>query len=268
MNFAVGAKIGSYKIIKQIGEGGFGKTFLSHHVNFGDKVKACIKVNLDPQDQGLMREEANLLFEVHHMSLPTCREYNEFSGGFSALAMSFIDGKNLADIVEGRRKSGLSLEAEHVCWMMERNLGALGYLHMMGIVHADVKPQNDIIRPQDHNAILVDMGFSKKNPGRHTTPVGYTNFFTPPEIVLGNKPPIPETDIYSLGVTALYAFGGDFRSLTFPGNIPQELTRFFGKFILREPLKRPNDAYALMDELSDIRLKVFGQRHSFKELVI
>jgi serine/threonine protein kinase len=196
--------------------------------------------------------------------LPTLRDFIRCEDGSYVLVMTYIEGKDLYKIVKEDYPRGM--DPEHVCWIMQRLLNALHYLHFYAIIHYDVKPQNIIIK-KEHNAVLVDYGLSSIRPGRKTRGEGYTPAFAAPEQIAGG-PPIPETDIYGLGVSMIYALGGNFIGKTYPSSVPMELQEFINQMILHDPLKRPKEAQSLIKPLSNLREKLFGRRSSKKELVI
>jgi len=178
--------------------------------------------------------------------------------------MTYIEGPSLDKIIESNDR----IEPEHVSWMSQRILNALHYLHFNGIIHGDVKPQNIIIKPKEHNAVLVDYGLSITGTNGKTLPEGYTPLFAAPEILDG-KPPLPESDIYSLGLTMIYALGGDPVRKTYPKDTPKEIQNYFDSMVVYNPMDRPNwQKIDLVKKLSDIREKVFGCRHSNSKLEI
>ena len=250
--------IGNYKIIKQIGEGGFGRTYEAKHLLLGKK--ACLKQNiyLSKEDEKLLREESKLLWDVHHHSLPAMRDYFKSPDGSCIMAMSFIEGKTLEHSVKKHK----AIHPEDVCWVTQRTLNALYYLHSMGIVHGDVKPPNLIIQPQIHNAVLVDYGLSCLRPKRLSTAIGYTEVFAAPEITEG-KPPLPESDLYSLGLTMMYALGGDPIGKSIPDHVRKPLREFCHDLVRYNAVDRPNwKKQDLVKRLSEIRYESFGRRHS------
>jgi len=250
--------IGNYEVVRQIAEGGFGRTYEAKHILLEEK--ACLKqnLNLTTTDAELLRREAKLLWDVHHHSLPAMRDFFKGSDGSYIMAMSFIEGKGLEKIIEKHK----ALHPEEVCWITQRLLNALHYLHSMGIIHGDVKPPNVIVQPNLHNAVLVDYGLASLLPTRKTSAAGYTAIFAAPEIMDG-KPPIPESDLYSLGLTMIYALGGDPVNKTHHDHVPKLLQDFIDDLVRYNPLERSNwEKLDLVAKLSDIRQEVFGRRHS------
>jgi len=129
-------------------------------------------------------------------------------------------------------------------------------------VHCDIKPQNVIVQPQEHNAILVDYGLSSLRPKHDTKALGYTAVFAAPEVIAG-KPPLPAADFYSLGLTMLYTLGGNPITKEFPDAVPKPLADFYRAMIHYNPKERPDWSKGdLVKRLSDVRLEVFGRRHS------
>jgi serine/threonine-protein kinase len=249
--------IGNYKILKVIGQGGFGTTYLAEH----DLIKkpAVIKQSNFKSDlaQEIILNEASLLWDVNHWALPTVKDVLTSADGDVLMVMSFIAGDELFDYV----KTHGPVDAETACWIAQRILSALYYLHFQGIVHRDVKPANIIVNFDTHIATLVDFGLSKLKPDGTPDPSGYTPFFGAPEQIDG-KAPIPESDIYSLGMTMIYMLGGDIRSKTVPDSVPWQLKDFIHAMIREDPLKRPKSCKELNEELGEIRNKLFKRKHS------
>lgn len=251
-------KIGNYEIIKQIGEGGFGRTYKARHIHLDEF--ACLKQNIGitKEDAELLKREAKLLWNVQHYSLPAMRDFFPAPDDSFVMVMSFIEGKNLDDSVKKHK----AIDPENVCWVSQRLLNALAYLHTNGIVHGDVKPPNIIVQPSIHNAVLVDYGLSSLRPKSYTKPEGYTPLFAAPEISEG-KPPIPESDFYSLGLTMIYALGGDPLAKTMPNHVPKVLQNFCLDLVKYNPLDRPNwKDVDLVKRLSDVRFEAFKRRYS------
>ncbi|MBI4440622.1 serine/threonine protein kinase [Candidatus Woesearchaeota archaeon] len=253
--------IGSYEIIRQIGEGGFGRTYEAKHVLLEER--ACLKqnINLSGADAELLRQEAKLLWNVHHHSLPAMRDFFKAADGSYIMAMSFIDGKPLDKAIEKHN----ALNPETVCWISQRLLNALYYLHSSGIVHGDVKPPNVIVQPKVHNAVLVDYGLACLRPTRTSSAIGYTAVYSAPEILAG-RPPLPESDLYSLGLTMMYMLGGDPMAKSYPDHVPKQLQHYCDGLVKHNALERPNwDKGDLIARLAEVRQELFGRKSSKEE---
>ena len=158
--------------------------------------RICPRCGLDYQDEDVCPLHGATLLDVDE------RFY---------LMMDFIDGATLEDLaVEYSKQRGRPLpEADCVEWIAQV-ASALRSLHLLGVVHRDVKPDNIKIRVGDGAAILLDFGLTKKveeaglygtvrqtGTGRLGTP-GYA----PPDST-EQQSPEARSDIYALGMTLL-----------------------------------------------------------------
>jgi len=256
--------IGNYKIIKQIGKGGFGRIFQAKHVLLEEL--ACLKQNINgsPKDGELLRLEAKLLWKLdEYHSIPSAKDFFEISPNNYVMVMSYIDGRTLQETVENAEKKNTRIHPEDACWITERLLGALYYCHQNGVVHSDIKPENIFVEPKKHDIKLIDFGLAAYRPKSRTSAVGFTPRYAAPELIQG-KPPIPETDLYGAGIVMLYALGGDVEKKSFPKNIPEQIVKFCNELIKYDPVERPNwDKMNLIERLSDIRQEVFGRKHTY-----
>lgn len=249
--------IGNYKILKEIGEGGFGKTYLALHTILNKKVVIKQSLYKSMEAQKILLNEASVLFDLNHWALPTVKDVITDDENNLLLVMSYIEGAELNQYVN---ENG-PLEIETVCWITQRILSALYYLHYNGIIHRDIKPANIIVNFKTHIATLVDFGLSKLNPDCKIDSSGFTPYFSSPEQING-KAPIPESDIYSLGMTMIFLLGGNIKTKEVPFNIPDILKEFIERMIKENPLERFYDCKKLNDELSEIRELIFNRKHT------
>ncbi len=248
--------VGNYNILKVIGQGGFGTTYLAEHTILKKQVVVKQSNFKGPVAQQIMLAEAGLLWDVNHWGLPTVKDVLLTPEGDLLLVMNSIAGEELFEYV----KSNGPVEHETACWITQRILSALYYLHFRGIVHRDVKPANIIVNFDTHIATLVDFGLSKLQPDGSPDPSGYTPFFSAPEQIAG-KAPLPESDMYSLGMTMLCILGGDIRSKTLPDALPKELKSFIFAMLRDDPRQRPNNCKVLNEQLGALRKRLFKRAH-------
>jgi len=214
----------------------------------------------------ILEEEAKAVWDLRHFAIPAMRDIIKLDDGSSALVMSYIEGPTLEEVVQ---KKG-QMDPEHVIWIIQRVLNALQYLHFHGVVHGDIKPQNIIVQPDKHMAVLVDYGLSMVKPKADEENIGYTEIYSPPEQVKGD-PLLPETDLYSLGMTALYALNNNerlVRQKKLATSVPKPMRDFLSGLIVRDTLARPNwRKVDLCDEILKVREAAFGRaRSNMKEL--
>lgn len=255
-------RIGNYQIVNQIAEGGFGKTFLGRHLVLDEPV--CIKIphENDPLYVEMLLEEAKSIWDLRHYALPVMRDIVREKDRV-ALVMSYIPGKTLEKIVE---KVG-PLEPEHVSWIVDRSLNALQYLHHNEVIHGDVKPQNIIVQPTSHQIVLVDFGLAAVRPKKDDVNKGFTPYFASPEQEKGSVL-LPASDYYSLGMTMIYALGGEVESKKIPRATPEPLKEFITSLIVRDIAQR-QELYAsnIAETFAKVRRDSFGRASSgFKKI--
>lgn len=261
--------VGEYRILSKIAEGGFGQTYKAEHTVIGELV--CIKHchKLDTFDEEILIEEAKAMWDLRHYSVPAIRGLLRMPDKKLALVMSYVPGPTLAQIIEKLAEMNEILDPEHVAWIVERILNALRYIHYEGVVHGDLKPHNIIVAPEKHLASIVDFGLAKIKPKAGSRSKGHTEYFSAPEAIEG-KSILPESDLYSLGMTMIYALSGDAECVIrkeVPSSTPKLMQDFIKRLIVRYPLSRPRwpkdvNAPDLYDEYLEVREKSFGRRRS------
>ncbi len=256
-----GTIIGNYRVVEKIAEGGFGATYKAEHLIL--KHPACLKQGFmtGPESEAILMDEARALWDMRHYALPAMRDVIRHDDGSIILVMSYVEGPTLEEVVD---KAG-RLDPENVAWITQRLLNGLLYLHQHGVVHGDLKPKNVIVQPHKHLAVLVDFGLAAIRPTGKTAAKGYTELFSAPEMVDG-KPPIPETDLYSLGKTMLYCLTGSYdgvSALKVPASTPDPMCKFVKRLIVRDPLSRPNwSKENLIETFHQMRVDSFGRHQS------
>ncbi len=199
-----------YQIIRQLGQGGFGKTYLAQDL---DRLnEPCVVKQLSPQVEGsgalqkavvLFEGEAKRLRDLgEHPQIPMLYAYFEEDKNFY-LVQQFIEGKNLAKDLQDE---GLYDERE-IIDLLTKLLPVLKFVHQRQVIHRDVKPEN-IIRCNDDRLVLVDFGASKylTSPILKTGTVIGTAGYASPEQAIGK--PVFSSDLYSLGVTCIHLLTG------------------------------------------------------------
>jgi serine/threonine protein kinase len=259
-NNLTGKIIGDYRLLKEIAEGGFGTTYLGEHILTEQPV--CLKHchNVDPEFNEILLQETIAMWDLRHFSIPAVRNIIKLEDGRYMLIMSYIPGLTLEQVVN---KIG-PIPVEHVAWITERVLNALKYIHYHGVIHGDIKPQNIIIQNPTHTISIVDFGLSMVKPSARSDNKGYTALMSPPEQLKGSVL-VPESDLYSLGVTMIYALSGDIQAVkhrSVPNYVPDELCSFIRRLIVRDVNSRPKWGMGgkdLCDEIKEVRLKCFGK---------
>jgi serine/threonine protein kinase len=214
-----------YRVLRELANGRFGKTFLAEDTQMPSGKKCIIKqlkpIENSPQVDRIIREkfqrEAATLETLGDINSQIPRLYAYFiEAGEFYLVQEWIQGQTLSDRVQ---QVGLFSERE-VKEILLDILPVLQYIHSQGIIHRDLKPDNIIWRSRDSKPVLVDFGTIKEIMGTTVTASGRatssivvgTPGFIPNEQAAGK--PLFASDLYALGLTAIYLL---------TGKMPQEL---------------------------------------------
>lgn len=214
-----------YRIIKQLGEGGFGKTYLAEDTHMPSG-RHCVIKQLKPDAENsqiyqLIQErfqrEAAILEDLGkgHPQIPTLYGYFREADKFY-LVQELIEGQTLTQKIH---ISGVMSESS-VKSLLSELLPVFEYVHARRIVHRDVKPDNILIRVSDNLPVLIDFGAVRETMGTVVNSQGQstssivigTPGYMPSEQAAGR--PIFSSDLYALGLTAIYLL---------TGKIPQQL---------------------------------------------
>lgn len=222
-----------YEILRMLGRGGFGVTFLARDIYLPSQPlcvikQLCPKVTdppaLENARKRFEREAKTLSHLGSHSQVPMLLDYFTIEEEFY-LVQEYIRGATLARLI---RRCGPLSEAA-VKQFLRQMLPLLEYIHKQGVIHRDIKPQNIIRCEDDGRLVLIDFGAVKEQisqSGGAGIKTATTNFigtvgFAPPEQF--SLRPSYSSDIYALGVTCLYLLTGkaplDFESDRLTGEL-------------------------------------------------
>jgi serine/threonine protein kinase len=197
-----------YRIVKQIGQGGFGSVYRAWDLNLN---RACaIKENTDftESTQRQFEREAQVLSNLSHPNLVRVFDLINVPGQAQYLVMEYIDGEDLDSLLQREQRID---PARALVWIY-KVCEALTYLHEQNppIVHRDIKPANIRLTPKGE-VVLVDFGLVKVFAGGQKTTVGaraVTPGYSPPE-QYGHGTTDARTDVYALAATLYTLLTGD-----------------------------------------------------------
>lgn len=225
---------GKYKIIRVLGQGGFGITYLAKHTILNKDVaikeffpkKYCgrdnrynltIGINNNTENNNtdivenlkkrFLKEAQNIARLEHDAIIKIHDIYEENNTAY--YVMDYLDGENLNEMVKQNGPLSESKALEYISKVGE----ALEYIHSQNMIHFDVKPANIIIRKRDDSPILIDFGLSKQydNHGDATSTLlrGISHGYSPIEMYSGDNITFsPQVDVYSLAATLYYLLEG------------------------------------------------------------
>ena len=208
-----------YRIIRQIGRGGFGKTYLAEDTQrYREK---CVLKEFAPQVESdralrkaeeLFEREAGILYKLKHDRIPRFEALLRTridSKDCLFLVQEYIDGDSYWDLL----KRGGKFKQEEVTKLLAELLPVLDYIHQENLIHRDISPDNLIKRNSDGKPVLIDFGCVKiaanavsQSTGRHITLIGKKGYA--PEEQMGKGKAVPSSDLYSLAATILVLLTG------------------------------------------------------------
>ena len=214
-----------YRVVRELGKGGFGTTSLVEDTQLPSG-RRCVLKELMPVESSAeiytlvkqrFEREAVILEELGNLTLqiPSLYAYFAENNKFY-LVQEYVEGETIA----GRVQSQGVMSDAAVRELISGLLPVLAVVHDRKIIHRDIKPENVILRQRDHKPVLIDFGAVRETMGTlinangHTTQsiVIGTPGFMASEQAAGRA--VFASDLYSLGLTAIYAL---------TGKIPQEL---------------------------------------------
>ena len=251
---------GKYRIIRVLGQGGFGITYLAENIYFEKMVAIkeffpkdfCGRDNTSHLTLGTQNnaetveklkarflKEARNIAKLDHPGIIKIHDIFE-ENNTAYYVMDYIEGENLNQMV---KRDGSMSEEKAVGYIT--TVGeALEYIHSRQMTHFDVKPANIMVRRADNMPILIDFGLSKQYDAQgdatSTLMQGVSHGYSP--IELYNAGAItsfsPQTDVYSLAATLYYLISNTIpphatvlieENITFPIGFPMNLQKALSK---------------------------------------
>jgi formylglycine-generating enzyme required for sulfatase activity len=219
MKDSIPQTLGKYKIVEEIGRGGFAAVYKAIDTSLNRTVALKLLAAPPPGDPTFLERfwrEARTAANLKHPNIVAIYEVAEVEGRY-CLAMEFLPGRTLAQILQ---EEG-TLPPRRVAEITQQLASALDYAHARGFVHRDIKPSNIIVDDQGH-VTLTDFGTVKLPEGTKLTApwmsIGTPEYMSPEQISgLVIK---PASDIYSLGIVCYEMLSGQ---VPFSGAIPHVL---------------------------------------------
>ena len=206
---------GRYKVIQKVGEGGMGAVYKAIH-NKMDRVCAIKTLTgLSTDNEAAVarfNREAKNSSRIDSPHAITIYDFGEAENGLLYLAMEFIDGKQLSDILD---EEGV-LPVERVVHITDQIAEALTAAHALGIVHRDLKPDNIMLTEKADQADYVkvlDFGIAKTmadDGADNVTKTGFvlgTPAYMSPEQLTGESLDA-RSDVYSLAIIVYEMLSG------------------------------------------------------------
>ncbi len=203
---------GRYRVIKQLGQGGFGNTFEVDECGKTKVLKVLTENN--PKAIELFQQEAKVLSQLNSAGIPKVEPDGYFtvlpknsSVPLHCLAMEKIEGVNLQQWMEFRNYQRIS-ETQALNWLKQL-VEILALVHAHQYFHRDIKPQNIMLRPSGQ-LVLIDFGAVRQVTTTILAGNSHTRIisqgYSPPEQQNGYS--VQQSDFFALGRTFIFLLTG------------------------------------------------------------
>ncbi len=204
-----GERIGPYKLLQQIGEGGFGVVWMAGQEQPVRRRVALkiIKMGMDTKEViARFEQERQALAMMEHPNIAKVFDAGATQYGRPFFVMELVRGVKITDYCDQQELATAERLALfiHVCQ-------AVQHAHQKGIIHRDLKPSNILVTINDGEPVpkVIDFGVAKATQGRLTDATLFTQFeqmvgtplyMSPEQAELTSLDIDTRSDIYSLGV--------------------------------------------------------------------
>jgi serine/threonine-protein kinase len=266
----VGQRFGSFRVVRELGQGGMGVVWLAEHELIRKRVAVKVLHEHLARDKRLVARflsEARTLTLVQHENIVAIYDL-DMSEGRPYLVMEYLEGQSLASLARGPLSVPLAVDL--LCQVCD----ALSAAHAHGVIHRDLKPGNVLLVPAGEGrqrVKLLDFGLAKSllypsemTPTQNGVLLGTPEFMAPEQCA--GEPVDARTDLYAVGVMAFQMLTGQLPFTGHPAELllahlqrppplahevkpglPQALSRV----LVRAMAKRPDQRFASAAELRE-----------------
>jgi hypothetical protein len=246
-------KIGPYRILEKIGEGGMGVVYLARDA---ERRQVALKVlgpavAGDPSARKRLSREVETMRRVHSPYVAEILDA-DVTGASPFVVTQYVQGRTLDEAV---KKDG-PLRGQALQRFAHGLAAALAAIHAAGVVHRDLKPGN-VMLGTSGEPVVIDFGIANMTDGTRVTQTGIvmgTPGYLAPEVIEG-EPSSPASDVHCWGATVAFAatgrqpFGtGTFQTIFFRvlngqaelGGVPSAMLPLLAAALTRNPRNRPS----------------------------
>ena len=267
---------GQYEVIGCLAHGGLGWIYLAHDRNVSDRW-VVLKGLLDTGDADAMAAavaERQFLAQVEHPNIVKIYNFVQHPDPTTGtlvgyIVMEYVGGQSLKEMLSERRQPDGSIEpmplGQAIAYALEV-LRALGYLHGLGLLFCDFKPENVI--QSEEQIKLIDLGGVRRIDD-NTSPIYGTAGYQAPEIAKDG--PSVSSDLYTVARSlAVLTFTFKGYASTFAAALPERaavplLTRFesYDRLLRRatdpDPGRRFESAAEMAEQLTGVLREVLAE---------
>jgi serine/threonine protein kinase len=261
-----GERIGRYKLLQEIGQGGFGTVWMAEQMEPVSRRVALkiIKMGMDTREViARFEAERQALAMMDHPNIAKVFDAGATPFGRPYFVMELVKGIPITQFCDERglgTRERLALFGD-VC-------SAINHAHQKGIIHRDIKPSNVMITLHGEKAVVkvIDFGIAKATQGKLTDKTLFTRFeqfvgtpvyMSPEQTSMSGLDIDTRSDIYALGILLYELLTGkppfDAKSLASAGY--EEMRR-----IIRE-VEPPRPSMRLSTAVGEERTRLAKARH-------
>jgi serine/threonine protein kinase len=274
----IGKEVGRYTVVRPLASGGMAELFIAKQEAMGGFEKAVVLKLLQPRYAENPRvvtmflDEARLAAKLNHPAIVHLYDVAE-DGGLKYIAMEYIHGETVADIVKRGLEVNNYLPLEHAVHIIRQTAAGLAYAHerrepdghVLRIVHRDVSPTNILVSFEGQTKI-VDFGIARAQDELREesgTRPGKASYMSPEQV--RGEPADYRSDIFSLGIMLyeltlcqrLYRGAPEVimrkivqEKVTPPTAINRDYPPTLELIVMKALEKRPDDRYQSAEEMS------------------
>ncbi|GAA1517617.1 serine/threonine-protein kinase [Nocardioides humi] len=207
---AAGARIGRFRILEQLGQGGMGVVYRAMEENLGREVALKVIAPLfahDPEFRERFTREARAQASLESAHVVAVYAHGE-EDGYLYIASQLVPGGDLGQLIRSEGVPSLAEALE----IIEQVSSGLADAHDAGLVHRDIKPGNVLVRrrPGAVRAYLTDFGIARRmnaDATRFSSSTAGTPSYMAPELHGGARASAV-SDLYALGCLLWVALTG------------------------------------------------------------
>lgn len=206
---------GDFRVVEHLASGGMGSVYTVEQLSTGKRramkvMSANLAANERARERFVLEARVGSKVASDHVVEVVSAGIDDTSGA-PYLVMEFLEGEELADVVQRRG----ALPAAEVKEIFKQVGHALGRAHAQGIVHRDLKPENIFIAASRREGVpftvkILDFGIAKlvaERTNDGTQPMGTPLYMAPEQTdragIIG-----PPSDVWPLGIIAFYLLTG------------------------------------------------------------
>ena len=218
----LGKTFDEYRIEKPLGAGGMAKVYRALDMKLNRYVALKVVAaehRADPTYTQRFEREAQSIARLEHPNIIQIHRFGE-ANGLYYIIMQYVDGADLDWLIQDYKSAGEVMPIGDVVRVMQEIGAALDYAHSREVIHRDVKPSNILVDNRGR-AMLTDFGLALAADVGTQGEIFGSPQYNAPEQVISSANVVPQSDIYSLGITLFEMLSGE---VPFIADDPVELS--------------------------------------------